>query len=409
MAFNFQGFATGVAERGSGIIQEEYKKAEDLVDNSIKMWTEMGLPVYRARKKQRKELETVADFLKGKGFSNDQIYTAMRQGQHKSVVDYVKKYEINTKKKFAAPMAADVITFAGDYKDTGMTMDQILDGVMGKVNSGMGMADAIADTTGKDMFGLTGKIMQRRAGAIQSTFGINPEEMMGLASGDFEYGEKLGGTITLPGTGTTKLTGQAGRYGRFFRLFGNELGFKADYDSVNNRPVYPDEAADKAGQAMMLATRGNVIVAKLMQEDPSLTIEEAEQKAAQQILKELRTPNAGTDDGTDDGTENLPGTRTDKTLSDEESEKVNALTEQISGNLVPEMGLPETAEDGERMKQQLVDLYTSFGFTPTLARQMAYFQYGLILDRAADAIRERNRNERLRNIPMMPDDPAASG
>lgn len=56
MAFNFQGFATGVAERGSGIIQEEYKKAEDLVDNSIKMWTEMGLPVYRARKKTTKRV-----------------------------------------------------------------------------------------------------------------------------------------------------------------------------------------------------------------------------------------------------------------------------------------------------------------------------------------------------------------
>ena len=37
MAFSFQGFATGVAERGSDIIQEEFKKAEDLVDNSIKM------------------------------------------------------------------------------------------------------------------------------------------------------------------------------------------------------------------------------------------------------------------------------------------------------------------------------------------------------------------------------------
>ncbi len=407
MAFSFQGFATGVAERGSEIIQEEFKKAEDLVDNSIKMWTEMGLPVYRARKKQRRELEQVADFLKGKGFSNDQIYTAMRQGQHKSVVDYVKKYELDTKKKFAAPMAADVISFSGDYKDTGMTMAQVLDGVMGKVNSGMGLTDAIADTTGKDMFGLTGKIMQQRAGAIQSTFGINPEEMMGLASGDFEYGEKLGGTITLPGTGTAKLTGQAGRYGRFFRLFGNELGFKADYDSVNNRPVYPDEAADKAGQAMMLATRGNVIVAKLMQEDPSLTIEEAEQKAAQQILKELRTPDAGAGDDTGDGNENLPGTRTDKTLSDEEAEKLNALTEQIAGNLVPEMGIPRTAEDGQQMKQQLIDLYISFGFNPNDAQKMAEFQFGLILDQAESRIRERQRNERLRNIPMMPDDPAA--
>ena len=56
-------FFVGAMERGSEIIREETKKAEDLVDNSIKMWTEMGLPVFRARKKQRRELETVADFL----------------------------------------------------------------------------------------------------------------------------------------------------------------------------------------------------------------------------------------------------------------------------------------------------------------------------------------------------------
>jgi len=413
MKLDFGVAAIGAMERGSEIIREEYKKAEDLVDNSVKMWTEMGLPVYRARKKQRRELEQVADFLKGKGFSNDQIYTAMRQGQHKSVVDYVKKYEANTKKQFGGTMAADIVTFAGDYKDTGMTMDQVLNGVMGKVNSGMGMADAIADATGKDMFGLTGKIMQRRAGAIQSTFGINPEEMMGLASGDFEYGEKLGGTITLPGTGTTKLTGQAGRYGRFFRLFGNELGFKAEYDSVTNSPIYPEEAKQKAGEAMLLATEGNVIVAKLMQGDPSLTIEEAEQKAAQQILKRLREPDTGNGtgdgngDGTGDGNENLPGTRTDKTLSDEETQKLNALTEQISGNLVPEMGIPRTEQDGIQMKQQLMDLYLSFGFSEIDAKRMSEFQYGLILDRAENVVRERRKTERIRNIPIMPDDPAA--
>jgi len=415
MGINFEGVAVGAMQRGSEIIQEEYKKAEDLVDNSIKMWTEMGLPVYRARKKQRRELEQVADFLKGKGFSNDQIYTAMRQGKYKDVVDYVKKYETDTKKQFGANMAADVITFAPDYKDSGMTMDQILNGVMGKVNSGMGMADAIADATGKDMFGITGKIMQRRAGAIQSTFGIKPEEMMGLASGDFEYGEKLGGTITMPGTGSGKITGQAGRYGRFFRLFGNELGFKADYDSINDKPIYPDEAREKAGRAMELATEGNVIVAKLMRDDPSLTVEEAEQKAAQQILGRLRVPDTGngtdaeTGDGTNENTgdENGENTRIDKSLSDEEIAKVNSLSEQILENLDSAMGLPKNETERLGLLQQFIDLYKSFGFTPALASQMAQFQYDLVIDEKQNQIKERNRLERLRNIPMMSDSPVA--
>lgn len=194
MAFSFQGFATGVAERGSEIIQEEFKKAEDLVDNSIKMWTEMGLPVYRARKKQRRELEQVADFLSGKGFTNDQIYETMRQGKHQAVVEHVTAME-----KAQQPYsAADIVTFAdANYQDTGMTMDQVLDGVMGKVSAGMSLTDAIADSTGKDVSGIQSAIMKRRAGAIKTAFGIDPTEFRSLAREEFEYGDKLGGQITL--------------------------------------------------------------------------------------------------------------------------------------------------------------------------------------------------------------------
>lgn len=420
MGISLRGIGVGFMERGSEIIQQEMKSAEDLIDSSIKMWTDMGLPVYRARKKQRRELEQVADFLKGKGFSNDQIYTAMRQGQHQSVVDYVKKYETDTKKAFGAaggPSAADIITFGGDYQDTGMTMDQVLDGVMGKVTSGMGMADAIADATGQKLSGIQGNIMKKRAESLSSAFGVDPAELMQLASGDFEYGEKLGGTISLPGTGTTKLTGQAGRYGRFFRLFGNELGFKADYDSVTNSPIYPEEAKQKAGEAMLLATEGNVIVAKLMQEDPNLTVEEAEQKAAQQILKRLRSPqgdgngdvtDAATGDGTDDG--QPTGTRTDSELSEEETAKLDALSQQITAALDPAFGLPQNDEARATQLQQLVNLYMSFGFPADKARQMAQFQYDLILQQKADDIKERERIEQQKKIPPMPggsEDPVA--
>ncbi len=187
-------FFVGAMERGSEYIREETKKAEDLVDNSIKMWTEMGLPVFRARKKQRRELETVADFLSNKGFSNDQIYEAMRQGKHTAVVDHVTAME----KAGQGYKAADIITFAdANYQDTGMTMDQVLDGVMGKVSNGMSLTDAIADSTGKDIGGIQGAIMKRRAGAVKTAFGINPTEFRSLARQEFEYGDKLGGEITL--------------------------------------------------------------------------------------------------------------------------------------------------------------------------------------------------------------------
>lgn len=416
MGISLRGIGVGFMERGSEIIQQEMKSAEDLIDSSIKMWTDMGLPVYRARKKQRRELEQAADFLKGKGFSNDQIYTAMRQGQHQSVVDYVKTYETSTKKAFGAtggPSAADIITFGGDYKDTGMTMDQVLDGVMGKVTSGMGMADAIADATGQKLSGIQGNIMKKRAESLSAAFGVDPAELMQLASGDFEYGEKLGGTISMPGTGTTTLTGQAGRYGRFFRLFGNELGFKADYDSVTNSPVYPEEAKQKAGEAMLLATEGNVIVAKLMQENLNLTVEEAEQQAANQILKKLRSPQENDQANPEDppaDPQDPPGTRTDLTLNEEENAKLDALSQQITAALDPALGLPQSDEARATQLQQLVNLYMGFGFPADRARQMAQFQYDLILQKKSDALKEQERIEQQRNIPPMPggsEDPMA--
>ena len=187
-------YIVGAMERGSEIIREKTKDAEDLVDNSIKMWTEMGLPVFRARKKQRRELETVADFLSNKGFSNDQISEAMRQGKHTAVVDHVTAME-NMGQGYNA---ADIITFAdANYQDTGRTMDQVLDGVMGKVSKGMSLTDAIADSTGKDIGGIQGAIMKKRAGAVKTAFGIDPTEFRSLAREDFEYGDNLGGEITL--------------------------------------------------------------------------------------------------------------------------------------------------------------------------------------------------------------------
>lgn len=196
MGLSLRGIAIGAMERGSEMIQEQREEARELVDSSVKMWTEMGLPVFRARKKQRRELEQAAEILKNEGFSNDQIYTAMRQGKHQAVIDHVG----SLKKRNLAVKPADIITFAQDdagYQSTGMTMDQVLDGVMGKLDTGMSLSDAIADTTGKNVSGIQAALMKKRAGAIQSAFGIDPTELRSLARQDFTYGEDIGGTLNI--------------------------------------------------------------------------------------------------------------------------------------------------------------------------------------------------------------------
>ena len=255
MAISFEGVAVGGAIRASELIQETSKKAEDLVDNSIKMWTEMGLPVFRARKKQRRELEQAADILKNEGFSNDQIYTAMRQGKHQAVIDHVG----SLKKRNLAVKPADIITFAQDdagYQSTGMTMDQVLDGVMGKLDTGMSLSDAIADTTGKNVGGIQAALMKKRAGAVQSAFGIDPTELRSLARQDFTYGEDIGGTLNIVDPEAAALAQQ--------RMEGTEKGPISQAAAVRRLTA---NAVDAFGGTLTYDLNNNPRYANIIQED----------------------------------------------------------------------------------------------------------------------------------------------
>jgi hypothetical protein len=269
MGLSLRGVAVGAMERASEIIQEERAEAKNLVDSSIKMWTEMGLPVFRARKKQRRELEQAANILKNEGFSNDQIYTAMRQGKHQAVIDHVG----SLKERELAVKPADIITFAQDdagYQSTGMTMDQVLDGVMGKLNTGMSLSDAIADTTGKNVGGIQAALMKKRAGAVQSAFGIDPTELRSLARQDFTYGEDIGGTLNIVdpeaaakakrsmGPPTTGMTSAETTRDALFDFGGDLVGGKAAGFTQDGRPVYEFE---KPGRRAALQQKVTSIVA----------------------------------------------------------------------------------------------------------------------------------------------------
>ena len=196
MAFMLSAALGGAAKRGSEIIKEEREAAYDLIDTNIRDWTRLGVPKISERKKLRTKMEQASDFLSDRGFSNDQIAVALYQDDYENVVNHIKRLEMLSadNPELAAYKPSDIINMGPDYTESGQTMSQILDGVMGKVRSGMNTSDAIADMGGG---GLQSMFMQQRAKAAAAASGTDIATMRAMATDDFEYGTSPEGVITI--------------------------------------------------------------------------------------------------------------------------------------------------------------------------------------------------------------------
>ena len=130
------------------LLEEDFKKIEDneaIIDKSINLFTQLGIPAYKARKELKKQNRQIAETLRDNGFGIDAIGTILSQGKGQKVVDYLDKMSAIGRKA----NVADVVTFLPEYKESGMTMDEMLESVVGKVNRGMTMSDAVMDATGQ--------------------------------------------------------------------------------------------------------------------------------------------------------------------------------------------------------------------------------------------------------------------
>ena len=198
------------------------------------------------------------EFLKSKGFSDDQVASAWHQNRHQEVADHIRKLELA--KVDYKP--SEIISFLPEYESSGLTLDEQLDGVLGKVQSGMNVSDAISDMGGA---GLQGMFMQQRANAASAASGINIAEMRALATDDLEYGTAPGGTITLEDPVTAAKAEQAmagGEAGMFSSSaatnelvnFGN-LVTGAKGKATAGGTLYIHEATDRAIQVSKKVTK----------------------------------------------------------------------------------------------------------------------------------------------------------
>ena len=257
MAFSLMAAIGGAAKRGSEFLKEERESAYDLIDQNMTDWTRLGVPAMKERKKLRMSMKNAADFLSSKGFSNDQIAVALYQNKYDEVVQHINNLEAAGKDNPALEYKpADIIKFGPNYEESGKTMDEILDGVMGKVASGMSTADALADMGGS---GLQKQFMASRAEAAAAASGMNVAELRAIATDDLEYGTAPeGGVISIvdPVASAQAASalegGEAGMFGSSAATseltnFGN-LITGAKGQATSSGTLYVHEQADRAIQ-----------------------------------------------------------------------------------------------------------------------------------------------------------------
>jgi hypothetical protein len=188
MAFIMSSFLGGAAKRASEIMQEERENTQKIVDASMKFWTETGISNYKDRKSKRKNLSMQFDTLTNNGFSADQIEVIARENGVEKVLNHIE----SMRGAGIAVKPADIVRFSPDYKDTGRTKEEILNSVMGKINRGMDVSDAIQDVTGGKR-GFLGqnldRIAQKRAEAFSGAFGMDMSELKALATDDITMEE----------------------------------------------------------------------------------------------------------------------------------------------------------------------------------------------------------------------------
>ncbi len=193
MSFVTGAFFGGMAKRGSEILSEERQEAIANTEDEIKILTQLGLPKATARRSKRKEKASIFEGLKNQGFDGDQIAVIMKEGTGQAVLDHIKKNELKYDNYKVRP--SEIVIMDAGYKAHGYTQDQVLDLVMGKLDTGTPTLDAVDELSGKKRSGgLTGllggnldNVRTKRMEAIANATGVSMSELAAYASDSIIY------------------------------------------------------------------------------------------------------------------------------------------------------------------------------------------------------------------------------
>ena len=263
MGFITSAIIGGAAKRASEILDEERKEAISMTEDALKTWTQLGLPKAAQRRQARTADRKLAKSLEQDyGFNVEQIAVIMGQGKGEETRKHIDNQRTKYGKSYQIPYG-DIVTISGKYEDTGLTIDQIIDNVHGKVNRGMSTSDAVKDVTGKEYTGgLTGllggdnsALMRQKMDAFGTAAGVDVNELRALASDDITYEDALRkGTVTLNDPFDTKVS--TGLLNKFQLRAVLGLGGKGKR-TISGEVQTDDMETDRALASMDIAAAAN--------------------------------------------------------------------------------------------------------------------------------------------------------
>jgi len=197
--------AGGFAARGSQVFEKVEEDMSGIIEDRFKNYLTKGQARWESHKAEKKLKRTLAKTLKSYGLSVDQIGVALEQGRGEEVLTHLKQFD-SASEALKAAYGYDinnVVNMGPDYEESGMTMDEMLTSVTGKVSGGMNLTDALSDGVGpsrQNVFAKflspdTNKIAKRKMQAYETVYGKGTLSQMGqYATGTLE-------TTDLPFTG----------------------------------------------------------------------------------------------------------------------------------------------------------------------------------------------------------------
>jgi hypothetical protein len=195
----------GFAARGSQVFEKVEEDMSNLIEKRMENYISRGQARWESHKAEKKLKRTLAKTLKSYGLSVDQIGVALEQGRGEEVLSHLKQFE-SASPALKAAYGYDinnVVNMGPDYEESGMTMDEMLTSVTGKVSGGMNLTDALSDGVGpskQNVFAKflspdTNKIAKRKMQAYETVYGKGTLSQMGqYATGSLQ-------TTDLPFTG----------------------------------------------------------------------------------------------------------------------------------------------------------------------------------------------------------------
>ena len=206
---SFAGFKAGFFGRGQEVMAE--KRAAARRENEIIVRGIMdGVPQLKERKKIKRQLRELGGQFKTYNLSDDEIGTILRSGNAENILKKMRELDSldATMKQKIGYDPANVVKFHDGYESSGLTLDQHIDSIVGKLNTGMNLSDALIDSGSKPKTSGLGslfepnrsKMLDKRLRALRATFGDEVlQKARAVQQDDITYGDDFkAGTINIP-------------------------------------------------------------------------------------------------------------------------------------------------------------------------------------------------------------------